>query len=131
MSEPHLSAGAALGAAVAGASVTAALEHAAVAFFGIPLAAVTAAMTGALVPALLLEGEPLLQAVRRWLGSVALSLVATALLLHLLGLDRVHAIGVAGLTAAFGRDLFAAVRGQLGPLAAAVRKLLTRNRKEG
>jgi len=127
----HLSTGAAVVSMAAGASLTAVLEQASVAFFGVPLAAVTAAMTGAMVPALLLDAEPLREALRRWLGSVALALVATALLLHVLGLEKPHAIGVAGLVAAFGRDIFSAVRGQLGPLAAAVRELVTRNRKEG
>ncbi len=124
MTEPHLSAGAALVAAAAGAGITAAAEKAALAFFGIPLSAVTAAMTGALVPLLLLDPQPLTGALRQWFGSVALAFIGTALLLLTFGLDNTYAIGVAGLLAAFARDVFAALRGELPPLITAVRERL-------
>lgn len=124
MTEPHLSAGAALAGAVGGAVATAWADQVALAFFGVPLAAVTAAMTGALVPALLLDSQPLLQALRQWTGSVALALITTALVLLTFGLPKEYAIGVAGLTAAFARDLFAALRGELPPLITAVRERL-------
>lgn len=124
MTEPHLTAGAALIGTAAGVGITAAAEKAALAFFGIPLAAVTAAMTGALVPLLLLDPEPLLTALRRWAGSVALALIGTAAVLLAFSLDPKFAIGVAGLKAALARDLFAALRGELPPLITAVRERL-------
>lgn len=125
MHEPHLSAAHAAVAAATGFGVTAVLESTALKFFGLPLAAVTAAMTGALVPALLLDPEPLAMAVRRWMGSVALSLVATGLLLLVLELDRAYVVGVAGMVAVFGRDLFSLARGQLPPLVGALRERIT------
>jgi hypothetical protein len=125
LSEPHLTSGGAVLVTAAGVSATAALEAGALAWFGIPLAAVTAAMTGALVPALLLDPGPLLEALRRWVGSVAFALITTALVVLVLQLDRGAAIGVAGLTACFAREIFAAARGEVGPLVAAIRAKLT------
>jgi hypothetical protein len=127
--EPKLSVGASLLAAATGAGLTAALEHAAMSFFGVPLPAVTGAMTGALVPALLQDPQPIRAALRQWLGSVALSLVLTALVLLAFDLAKPFAIGVAALLAMFARDLFAAARGEVGPLLTAVRERLVGARK--
>jgi hypothetical protein len=123
LTEPHLSAGATLVATAAGAGFTLAAEKAALAFFGIPLAAVTAALTGALVPLLFTE-ERLLTALRHWLGSALFALLLTALVLLLADLGDKAAIGVAAVLAMFARDLFAAARGELPPLVTAVRERL-------
>lgn len=122
MTEPHLSAGTALALAAAGAGFTAAADQAALAFFGLPAAAITSAASGALVPALFQDPQPLLRALRHWLGSVLLSLSITAVVVLWAGLpDRGWAIGVAGVAAAFARDLYAALRGELPPIITALR----------
>jgi hypothetical protein len=116
-----------LAAAVAATGALGVLEHWSGHLFGLPLQAVTAAMVGALIPTLLLDPEPWRVAVRRWLGSVALALVATGLVLQAAALDKPFAVGVAGLVAAFARELFAGVRGELGPFLSAVRQRLVGN----
>lgn len=126
MAEPHFSAGSALvvAAGTAGAAFTvAAAEKAALAFFGVPLAAVTAAFTGALVPMLFMDERPS-RAFRYYAGSVAFSLVLTAVVLLAADLDPKWSIGVAGGLAAFARDLFAAFRNEVPPLIGAVRARL-------
>ncbi len=131
MTEPHFSAGSALVVAATGVGLTALAEKASLAYFGIPLSAATAAMTGALVPLMLLDPEPLPRAFRLWLGSVALALISTAAVLWAFGWPDKVAIGVAGGIGAFGRVIFAAVRGELPALITALRERLTGKPKEG
>lgn len=131
MTEPHLSAGVTLAAAAAGASLTAAAEAAAIAVFGIPLSAVTAAATGALVPLLLVDPPPLRTALRQWAGSLAFALVLTAIVLLAADLNAKFTTGVAGLLAMFARDLFHAARGELPPLITAVRERLAGRARGG
>lgn len=99
-----------------GAGITVVLDQVSLAVFGIPVAAVSAAATGALVPALLLEPEPIIDALRRWVGAVAFSLCLTALVLLALELQRGYTIGIAALLAMFARDLHSTLRGQVPPL---------------
>ena len=98
--------------------------------YGVPSAAIVAASTGALVPALLLDPEPFGQALRHWAGAVLFALGSTALTMHFAGLDRTLAGPVAGVIGMFARDLFALARGQLPPLVAAVRERLTGKPKD-
>jgi hypothetical protein len=108
-------------AVAAGAGTLVVIDQFSVLFFGVPAAAITAAFTGALIPALLLPPEPLIEAARRWLGSALFALVFTALVLLVFGLQQHYAIGVAGALASFARDLFALARGELPPIISAMR----------
>lgn len=114
----------------AGAAATVALDAISMAWFGIPIAAVTAAATGALVPNLVLDEEKALVMARRWIGSVAFSLSLTALVVAVSGSERELVIGIAALLAMFARDIFAALRGQVPPIINAVREKFT-GKKEG
>jgi hypothetical protein len=98
--------------------------------FGVPASAVIAAATGAVVPLLLLDPEPLMHALRHWLGAIALALCTASLAMHFGGLDKSLAGPVAGVIAAFSRDLFSAARGQIPPLVAALRERLAGKPKE-
>lgn len=128
MSEPNaLAAGA---VAAGGALTTVVLDHMSIALWGVPLATVSAAATGALVPALLLDPEPLLHALRRWLGSMLLALIATAAVMRAFSLEQIYGVAVAGGIAAFARDLFAVLRGELPPIITWVREKFTGRRSE-
>jgi hypothetical protein len=101
-----------------GASVgmTTVLEQTSLAYFGVPLAAMTAAVSGALLPTLLLDREPLAEAIKRWAGGVLFALLFTAAMLKFFGMDKGYAVAVAGALAAFARDLMALARGELPPV---------------
>lgn len=109
----------------AGALTTAVLERWAVATYNVPWGAVTAAMTGALVPLLLMDKEPLGRAVRLWAGSVAFALIGTSTIIAFAESARPFVAPVAGAVAMFARDLFAAIQGQVPPLVASARERLT------
>lgn len=119
------------GAIVAGGAVTSVmLDHLAVAIWGIPLSTVSAAATGGLVPALLLDPEPLAHALRRWLGSVLLALICTAAILRTFQLEQIYGVAVAGGIAAFGRDLYSLLRGELPPIITWIREKFTGARRQ-
>lgn len=128
--DPQVLIAAAKAALPAGAGVTVMLDQMALVFYGIPLSAVSAAATAALVPALLVDPEPLRDAVRRWMGAVLFSISLTAFVMNAFGLPRALSIGVASLLAMFARDLHSTLRGQVPPLLDGLRHRLLGSGKE-
>lgn len=128
MGEPNTVAAAAV--AAGGMLTSVIFDHLSIAIWGVPVSTVSAAASGALVPALLLEPEPLPRAIRRWLGSVLLALICTAAILRAFALEQIYGVIVAGGMAAFGRDLFALLRGELPPVVTWLREKFTGTRRD-
>lgn len=107
---------------LAGTITTVVLDQWALATYNIPLAAITAAGTGALVPLLLLDKEPFFRALRLWVGSVAFALLITGIIIAFITSWKPAAVPLAGVIAMFARDLFASIQGQVPPIVASLRE---------